>query len=218
MRRRSHVTSTIEQYARQHRCALNGLDQALWDQIRGCRLGVCFRRQVVIGRFIVDFVAPRERLIVEVDGGYHAARESADARRDRKLTRMGYRVLRLDAELIRRDVHAAVDQRRDARGRSHQRARGTALAFLPYPTPGISTSLTPGSGSSAWTRTRDPAVNSRLLWCCPAPFRARSLRLLRASCLPPTSGSGPCSLVLGRSRPARELARGALARRGGGRR
>jgi hypothetical protein len=55
-----------------------------------------------------------------------------------------------------------------------------------------------GAGSSAWTRTRDPAVNSRLLWCCPAPCSARSLRLLRASCLPQASGSGPCSLVLGR--------------------
>ena len=114
MRRRSNVTSAIEQYARQHRSALNGAEQMLWDHIRGCRLGVWFRRQVVIGRYIVDFVAPRERLIVEVDGGYHSTRESADARRDRKLTRMGYRVLRLDAELIRRDVHAAVDQIRTA--------------------------------------------------------------------------------------------------------
>jgi hypothetical protein len=37
MRRRSHVTSTIEQYARQHRTALNGPEQALWSEIRGCR-------------------------------------------------------------------------------------------------------------------------------------------------------------------------------------
>ena len=114
MRRRSNVTSTIEQYARQHRFALNGPEQALWDQIRGCRLGVWFRRQVVIGRFIVDFLAPRERLVVEVDGGYHMARAGADARRDRKLSRMGYRVLRLDADLVRGDVHAAVEQIRAA--------------------------------------------------------------------------------------------------------
>ena len=31
-----------------------------------------------------------------------------------KLTRLGYRVLRLDAELIRRDMHAAVEQIRAA--------------------------------------------------------------------------------------------------------
>jgi very-short-patch-repair endonuclease len=33
-------------------------------------VGVERRRQVVIGRFIADFVAPSARLIVEVDGGY----------------------------------------------------------------------------------------------------------------------------------------------------
>jgi hypothetical protein len=34
----------------------------------------------VIGRFIVDFLAPRQCLVVEVDGGYHATRAGADAR------------------------------------------------------------------------------------------------------------------------------------------
>jgi very-short-patch-repair endonuclease len=59
-----------------------------------------FRRQVVIGeKFIVDFVAPRETLVVEVDGrAYHERRHAADARRDRKLARLGYRVLRLDTD------------------------------------------------------------------------------------------------------------------------
>jgi very-short-patch-repair endonuclease len=116
MRRRSTVSSTIDLYARRHRSALNGPEQALWAQLRGGRLGVWFRRQVVIGRYIADFVAPRERLVIEVDGGYHVERANADARRDRKLTRLGYRVLRLDAELIRRDVHAAVAQIRAALG------------------------------------------------------------------------------------------------------
>jgi very-short-patch-repair endonuclease len=114
MRRRSHVVSSIEQYARQHRSALDGPEQALWAELCGCRLGVWFRRQVVIGHFIVDFSTPRQRLIVEVDGGYHATRVCADARRDRKLARMGYRVLRLEADLVRRDVHAAVEQIRTA--------------------------------------------------------------------------------------------------------
>jgi very-short-patch-repair endonuclease len=40
----------------------------------------------------------------------------ADARRDRKLVRLGYRVLRLNAELVRRDVQAAVAQVRAALG------------------------------------------------------------------------------------------------------
>jgi len=47
-------------------------------------------------------------LVVEVEGGYHARRRSADASRDRKLRRLGYRVIRLDAELVLRDLSAAV--------------------------------------------------------------------------------------------------------------
>lgn len=64
--------------------------------------------QVVIDRFIVDFLAPAARLIVEVDGGYHCRRVAADARRDRALHRLGYRVLRLDAELVRSNLPEAV--------------------------------------------------------------------------------------------------------------
>ena len=48
--------------------------------------------------FIVDFLALSARLVVEVDGGYHAQRGRADARRDEKLRRAGYRVLRVRAE------------------------------------------------------------------------------------------------------------------------
>jgi very-short-patch-repair endonuclease len=62
----------------------------------------------------VDFVAPAARLVVEVDGGYHARRVTADARRDRTLTRLGYRVLRLDAELVLKHPEAAVGRIRAA--------------------------------------------------------------------------------------------------------
>jgi very-short-patch-repair endonuclease len=59
-------------------------------------------------RFIVDFLAPAARLVVEVDGGYHCERRAADARRDEKLRRAGYRVLRVEAELVRNDLPAAI--------------------------------------------------------------------------------------------------------------
>jgi very-short-patch-repair endonuclease len=58
--------------------------------------------------FVADFYAPSARLIVEVDGGYHARRVTADARRDRKLARVGYRTLRVSAELATRDLPAVL--------------------------------------------------------------------------------------------------------------
>ena len=86
----------------------------MWSELRGSRLGVAFRRQVVIGRYIADFCAPAARLVVEVDGGYHARQRAADARRDRALQRLGYRVLRLDAELVSQREEEAVAQIRAA--------------------------------------------------------------------------------------------------------
>jgi very-short-patch-repair endonuclease len=81
----------------------------LFDALRAGRLGVTFRRQVpVLGRFIVDLLAPEVLLVVEVDGLYHEQRRDADARRDRALARAGYRVLRIEAELVMRDLPAAV--------------------------------------------------------------------------------------------------------------
>jgi very-short-patch-repair endonuclease len=83
-------------------------EHVLWQAIRGGRLGLSFRRQVPIGPYIVDFLAPRERLIVEVDRGYHTERASADQRRQRWLEKQGYRVLRLSAATVLHETAAAV--------------------------------------------------------------------------------------------------------------
>jgi very-short-patch-repair endonuclease len=46
--------------------------------------------------------------VVEIDGPCHSRRVVADARRDRVLQRLGYRVLRLPAELVRCELGEAV--------------------------------------------------------------------------------------------------------------
>ena len=84
-------------------------EAALWLALRGGVLGVAFKRQVVLGgRYIADFFAPSVGLVVEVDGGVHGGRRSADARRDEKLRRRGYRVVRVEAALVLRNVDGAV--------------------------------------------------------------------------------------------------------------
>jgi very-short-patch-repair endonuclease len=72
-------------------------------------LGVVFRRQVpLLGRYIADFLAPAQRLVIEVDGAYHAERGRADARRDAALERAGYRIVRLEASLVVSDIEQAL--------------------------------------------------------------------------------------------------------------
>jgi very-short-patch-repair endonuclease len=69
---------------------------------------VPFRRRVVIGCHVADFVAASIRLVAEVDGGYHASRRGTDAARDEKFRKLGYHVLRLEAEVALRDLPRAV--------------------------------------------------------------------------------------------------------------
>jgi len=87
---------------------LTETESQLWRQLAGKRLGIAFKRQVPIDRYILDFLAPAVKLVVEVDGASHSLRRTADARRDRVLQRLGYRVLRIDAEFVRRNLPEAV--------------------------------------------------------------------------------------------------------------
>jgi len=80
----------------------------LWEALPGGRLGVVFQRQVVVGECIADFCAPSIRLIVEVDGGYHAERERLDARRDERLRRLRYCVVRVSSAEVGRELPAVV--------------------------------------------------------------------------------------------------------------
>jgi very-short-patch-repair endonuclease len=114
MRPSESRTDTLEARAHEMRHAPTLSEARLFETIRGKRLGVAFKRQVpLLGRYIVDLLAASIRLVVEIDGGYHSERTEADAKRDRALVRAGYRVLRLDAELVMRDCEAAVARVRE---------------------------------------------------------------------------------------------------------
>ena len=70
-------------------------ERRLWLGLRGRQLdGHRFRRQYVVGNHIVDFVCLEKRLVIEVDGGQHAERREADAKRTDDLEEAGFQVLR----------------------------------------------------------------------------------------------------------------------------
>ncbi len=78
----------------------------MWNALRDRRFrGIKFRRQHVLAPFIVDFYASSLRLVVEIDGGYHAARVAEDAARDAALVRVhAVRVVRFGAERVVGDL------------------------------------------------------------------------------------------------------------------
>jgi len=70
-------------------------EQKLWALLRKHGMnGIHFRRQHAIGNYIVDFCAPRWKLIVELDGSQHLENQEYDAERTAFLEAKGYRVLR----------------------------------------------------------------------------------------------------------------------------
>ena len=72
----------------------------MWQLLRGNQLGVKFRRQHSINRYIVDFVCLSHKLIVELDEAGHLESDQADYDKGRTayLIEPGYRVLRFTNE------------------------------------------------------------------------------------------------------------------------
>ncbi len=70
-------------------------EDIFWHEVRNRNfLGLKFRRQVPIDKYIADFVCEQEKLIVELDGDQHAENEEYDEARTRVLESHGYRVIR----------------------------------------------------------------------------------------------------------------------------
>ena len=81
----------------------------LWEGLRGRRLdGRKFRRQHPVGRFVLDFYCPAEKLAIEVDGSTHDSSVKADEERQEILESLGIAFIRLPAELVETDLPAAL--------------------------------------------------------------------------------------------------------------
>ena len=66
------ITKEKFQKAKELRRDMTSAEKVLWNELRGNRLGVHFRRQQIIAGFIVDFYCHRAGLVVELDGSVHA--------------------------------------------------------------------------------------------------------------------------------------------------
>lgn len=85
-------------------------ERLLWDELKADKLGIHFRRQHIIGTYIVDFVCLKDKLIIEVDGAYHGVKTQikADAYRDWYLEKRGFRVLHFSNEQVENDLESVV--------------------------------------------------------------------------------------------------------------
>ena len=88
---------------------LTPAEARLWSHLRAHRLAdVHFRNQHAIGPYIVDFCAPRRKLIIELDGSQHLEQAEYDAARTEFLQSKGYRVLRFWNDAVMKDIEAVL--------------------------------------------------------------------------------------------------------------
>jgi len=84
--------------ARQLRKNQTSQEDKLWYWLRAKHFSsLKFRRQYLIGNYIVDFCCPKKKLVIEVDGGGHneIRQIKADKVRDEWLRSQGFKVLRI---------------------------------------------------------------------------------------------------------------------------
>jgi very-short-patch-repair endonuclease len=93
-------------HAKQMRREMTEPEIRIWLKLRAKRFcEVKFRKQKVVGNYIVDFCSNEPKLAIEIDGDAHAGRDEYDAIRSRFLEEQGYRVVRFS----NRDVMTNLD-------------------------------------------------------------------------------------------------------------
>jgi very-short-patch-repair endonuclease len=85
-------------------------EDVLWESLRNRRLGRGFRRQHVLGPYVVDFYCPELRLAVEVDGLVHRDRDvqAYDRFRQEMIEQCDIAFLRLPNEEVERELDGAL--------------------------------------------------------------------------------------------------------------
>jgi len=86
-------------------------ERLLWARLhKNQLLGLQFRRQHPINRFIADFYCPKIKLVVEVDGGIHEIPEhkAYDIGRSEILNDFGIKVIRFTNEQVINDIETVI--------------------------------------------------------------------------------------------------------------
>jgi len=92
--------------ARELRNEMTVSEASLWSGIRGARTGGRFRRQVPMGRWIVDFACFDPKIVIEVDDKSHDYRDERE--RSAFIESLGFRILRFDNIDVAQQIDAIV--------------------------------------------------------------------------------------------------------------
>jgi len=82
-------------------------ERHLWSFLRTSQTNFKFRRQAVIGPFIVDFLCPYNGLVIEIDDDMHDLER--DQERDAQLASVGYCVMRFSNSDVMTNIEGVLE-------------------------------------------------------------------------------------------------------------
>ena len=103
------TTSHIFGRAKELHRNMTPAEHKLWSVLRAHQIeNVHFRNQHAVGNYIVDFCAPRKKLIIELDGGQHIDQQEYDQQRTDFLQSKSYRVLRFWNDDVLKNINGVI--------------------------------------------------------------------------------------------------------------
>ena len=102
--------SWLTEYAKTNRKWATRQEWIIWNMILKDKKfhEYKFRRQKVIGSFILDFYCPKLLLWIEIDGGYHNERQDYDKARDFEIYKKWIKILRFTNNEIDKNLEWVV--------------------------------------------------------------------------------------------------------------
>ena len=103
----------LKPLARELRKNQTGAEELLWSRIRRKQiLGVQFKRQKPIGKYIVDFYGVEAKLVIELDGSQHFEPDARayDFERTQFLESQGLKVIRFDNLQVLNELESVMEK------------------------------------------------------------------------------------------------------------
>lgn len=87
-------------------------ERLLWAEIRQKKLGISFERKVKIGPYVVDFFAPKAKLVIQMNRRRHDTEEGKrkDAAFDDYFKKKGYKILRFSSHEAIANINGVIQR------------------------------------------------------------------------------------------------------------
>ena len=85
-------------------------EKILWERLRKKQLGLRFKTQHPIERFIADFYCHKAKLVIELDGKIHDFQKEYDSGREAELEKYGLKIIRFTNDEVLNNIDWVIEK------------------------------------------------------------------------------------------------------------